>query len=278
MPSRNSSPASPVVHAVSLCLEAVDSERVASPLRLRWGGMLVTLLLRATIPGVTLRSSVRTGVGVLLTGLCLLWLLPMGVPARADGEYFADGFETGSMSSWTAVRSVDTQQNNVQSSDWAARAHSTGTPSYARKTLPSSYADIRYSLSAYVASQGFNPVTLLAIHDAQGASVLSLYLTPTAKLALRNVTNTSSTLSSVTVTQDSWHRLALAVQADGANSEVEVTFDGSVVASLSGPTSLGTTTSLGRIQLGDAASSLAPRGAPWPTSAIPGSALASTAT
>ncbi|MDQ3986384.1 MAG: metallophosphoesterase, partial [Actinomycetota bacterium] len=68
------------------------------------------------------------------------------VQASTPSSIFADGFETGSMSAWTKVVGMTVQQTDVFSGSNSARASTTGTASYANKTLPTDQQDAFYSL------------------------------------------------------------------------------------------------------------------------------------
>src|SRR5436189_2153901 len=61
--------------------------------------------------------------------------------ARAT-PLFTDGFESGSLSNWTASSGFTVQQQLVFAGSYAGRATSTGAPAYTYKTLSQTQADL----------------------------------------------------------------------------------------------------------------------------------------
>ncbi len=199
-----------------------------------------------------MRTSVRCG----LVGWSLALLTASaGSPAIAESSVlFVDGFESGSLASWTTVTSLTTQQQDVATGSWAARATSSGAAaSFARKRLASAENDVVLSAAAKVVTQGRNTVTLMTLRTSSGASLAGVHVTAAGRLALRNFVTSTTEVSPTVVDKGVWHRVSLSARIAGGASELEVMLDGSSVPSLGGTVPLGTT-GVGQVQIGDAAS------------------------
>ncbi len=180
----------------------------------------------------------------------LLWAT--GQAASGDSSLFTDGFEGGDMSSWTAVRGVVAQQQDVLVGDWAATATGSSSSAYARKKLSASTSDPDLTVGLKIASQGSTSVTLMTLRTATGRAVVGLYVTARGKLALRNYVTGTSTVSSASVTKNVWHRLQLVAHVAGDSSRTEVQLDAVAVTALTQTASLGAT-GVAVVQIGDTA-------------------------
>jgi hypothetical protein len=164
---------------------------------------------------------------------------------------FADGFESGTMGSWSSNTGIAIQQLDVYAGVWAARMTSTGAQTWAYEQLPATYTDIAYSLAVKVASQGANSLNLLKFRTATGTAIGGVYLSSTGALAVRNDVSAVSTSSQTVVSRGVWHTVKMHVIIGGAaGSLTEVWLDGARVAALTTGNSLGTTP-VGRVQLGE---------------------------
>jgi chitodextrinase len=166
---------------------------------------------------------------------------------------FSDGFESGDLSRWTAV--VGAPQMTVQSSlryagAWAARQTSTGTATYAYKTLPAGYAELTATAWVYVASRSTS-ATLFGFQKSTGASIVNVYVDTNGRVSLRNNAGSVTTYSSTQLPNGSWHQITLHAVVNGTASSVDVTMDG---ASVPGLTLTGQnlgTSPIARLQLGE---------------------------
>jgi hypothetical protein len=161
---------------------------------------------------------------------------------------FTDGFESGNLSQWTVVSGLTTQQSQVFSGAWAARALAPPV-SQAQKYLGTPVTDVYYRLRFLITSRT-GVAYLGKLRTATGSSIIGVHVSSTGKLAYRNdvagVTRTSTT----TVTNGVWHEVQLHVQIAGASSLVETWYDGAVIGSLTRTENLGSNP-IGRLQLGD---------------------------
>jgi hypothetical protein len=172
------------------------------------------------------------------------------VATPTSSPFFSDGFESEAMDSWTANNGLVVQDDEVHSGVFAARATSTGEPSYANKTLPPATSDVLARFRFKVISRSTATSThLFRVQKGSGAAILYLYLSPTGKLSYRNAIAGTSTMSTVIPTVGEWHEVHLRV-VGGATGDVLVTLDGQAVEELSNPENLGAEP-IGRIRIGD---------------------------
>jgi PKD repeat protein len=163
---------------------------------------------------------------------------------------FSDSFESGGLSQWTGGSRVIAQQAEVFSGAWAARATSSGQPTYAYKSLATSQAELYYQVRLKRISQGAMTVALLRFRTATGTSLARLYLTSTGNLATRNDLTGVNTTSSTAITAGRWYTAQVRLLIDGPSSRIDVWVDGASVDALSKTDSFGSTP-IGRIELGD---------------------------
>ena len=176
-------------------------------------------------------------------------LLPVNA-VGASVSVFTDAFETGNLSQWTSASGVAVQGSDVHGGTYAATASSTGTAAYARKTFSSTYSNLTYSTWFKVISKGANSVQLLRVQTGLGANIVSLFESTTNNLMLRNDVTAANVWSPTIITSGAWHELRLHVIVNGGSSQVEVFYDGTLVAPLSITLNLGTAP-VGRLILGD---------------------------
>jgi chitodextrinase len=162
---------------------------------------------------------------------------------------FSDDFESGSLSKWTNVTNLVTQQQQVFSGSWAARGTSTGAATWAYKRLDASQANLYYRIRFKLVSQA-STVNLLKFRTDSGVSLLGVYMASNGRLAYRNDFSQQSVTSQTSVSTGAWHTLQVHVVINGTASQTETWLDDVRISQLSRTESLGTSP-IGRIQLGE---------------------------
>jgi hypothetical protein len=152
---------------------------------------------------------------------------PPGTPV------FSDDFESGNLSKWTSSGGLVLESSLVHAGSFAVRGNTTTGRTYAKKTLPATYADGYARIYFYLASGYASQVNLLRFRAAADASLGYLYVTTDGKLGLRNDAGAITKLSTTSVTADAWHALELHVAIAGTASSTEVWLDGTKVGDLS---------------------------------------------
>ncbi len=158
---------------------------------------------------------------------------------------FSDGFETGTLSAWTTRSGLTVQTEETHNGAYAARATTTNGATYAKKTLPATYAD-GYARVWYKPISTQSQVNILRFRAIDGTSLGYLYATPAGALAYRNEAAGTAIATSATIPAGSgWHALELHTTTTGL---LEVWVDG--VSALSTTTSL-STSPVGQFQIGE---------------------------
>jgi hypothetical protein len=170
-------------------------------------------------------------------------------PAAA-APLFADGFEHGDLTSWTSTANLSVTTTSARTGAYTAEGVMSAGNTYAKKTLPSTYADA-YARTGFLVKSSSTAVNLLRLRDASGASIGYVYLQTSGKLALHNDTTATNTLSAV-APGGGWHLVELHVFVSGTGSVIEVWLDGVRVSDLSGPVTLGSSP-VGVLQIGETA-------------------------
>ena len=150
----------------------------------------------------------------------------------APGTLFADGFETGDLSQWTTNSGLTAETAHAHTGAFGAEESSTGTTTYAYKTLPGSYPELWASAWVYVVSRSTS-ANLIGFRGSNGGSIINLYLSQTGKLALRNNVGGVTTTSVTGMPAGSWHKVVLHVIVNGSSGSADVSLDGTAVADLS---------------------------------------------
>ena len=167
-----------------------------------------------------------------------------------------DGFESGSLgAAWFDVRGVTVQTQQVSTGSFAARAVSTGTPTYAVGSLPEDAMAVTYAASVRVDSQAKKNATLLAVQTSTGSPVISLYRAGSGRLGFRNHVTATNVNSKVSLPLGAWRQVVLRVVVAGEQGQVEVWFDGSRIGTLSKTQNTGTTP-IRRVQFAETAPSV----------------------
>jgi hypothetical protein len=169
---------------------------------------------------------------------------PVGV-----APVFSDGFESGSFSSWTSSGGLVLQSAIVRSGAFAAEGSTSNGATYAKKTLPSTYAD-GYGRVYFNLRSTSSQVNLLRFRTAADVSLGYVFLSPTGQVGLRNDI-AATTTTSATVAGPGWHAIELHMVVNGTSSSIEVWLDGVRLSALSpSGVNLGTAP-IGRLQIGE---------------------------
>lgn len=164
---------------------------------------------------------------------------------------FADDFETGGLSRWTKIDELYVDTDLVHSGTFAARARGVNDTAHAIRRLGAEESDLHGSAWFRLVSKGpDDAVNLLRFRTSTGSGVVSVYLSPTGKLAVRNEVARTRVVSQVAIAPGSWHELQLHVVVNDSEGEIEVWLDGSGISALSGAAPLGTVP-VSRLQIGE---------------------------
>lgn len=184
--------------------------------------------------------------------LLLLALLP-GIAAAGAGVGFADGFESGGLSKWTAVKGNATVQGSVvHGGVWAARLEAAGSPAYLRRTLGTTTSEI-YARTLFSVQARSTQATLLALLAPDRRPILRVGLAGGGRLFKVAGASGTKKLSLTSAPGSAWHELQLHARVNGKVSMVEVWLDGTRVDDLSGKLALGSDP-VGHLQVGEHAS------------------------
>jgi chitodextrinase len=156
--------------------------------------------------------------------------LPVTTPA--PGALFSDGFETGDLSQWTTNSGMIAQTAHAHAGAYGAEESSTGSTTYAYKTLPGSFTQLWATAWVYVVSRSTS-ANLIGFRGSNGGSIINLYLSQTGKLALRNNVGGVTTTSATGMPSGSWHQVVLHVTINGSSGSADVSLDGQGVSDLS---------------------------------------------
>ena len=172
----------------------------------------------------------------------------------AAAPVFADGFETGSTSGWTSSSGLTVQSADARSGSFAAEASTVAGATFAKQTLPSTYADGYARVGVKIKSQS-SQVNLVRMRDASGNSIGYLFVTAGGFLGFHNDGANTNTVSTTPVGAG-WHALELHLGLNGTASTVEVWLDGTAVSALTTVgTATTTATAIGQLQIGETAAS-----------------------
>jgi phosphatidylinositol-3-phosphatase len=200
---------------------------------------------RAVLVGHGWRLIAAIALGALLIVVTVVVAV---TPARAS-TIFADGFESGDLSNWTANFGLVAQQQDVFAGTWAARAQGSGTRAYAYDQLPSAIPEVTAGTRFDVLSNS-TPVVLLRLQTASGSNLMTLSLTKTGKMLERNDVSGRTTRISAAPAKGVWHHVVVHALIDGTAGHIDVALDDPATPQISNVESLGTTP-IGRLQLGD---------------------------
>jgi chitodextrinase len=156
----------------------------------------------------------------------------LSVITPAPGTLLSDGFETGDLSQWTTNSGMTAETAHAHTGAYGAEESSTGATTYAYKTLPGSYTELRGTVWVYVVSRSTS-ANLIGWRGSNGGSIINLYLSQTGKLALRNNVGGVTTTSATGMATGGWHQVTLHVVIGASTGSVDVSLDGTAVSDLS---------------------------------------------
>ena len=173
------------------------------------------------------------------------------VNVNGGAVVFSDGFESGDLSQWTSVTgNIEGQSSLVHSGTYAAEETSTGSGTYARKTLGGSYTNLWAQAWVYVVSHSTSSA-FFSFRTSSGASILYVYVNASGDLSVRNDAGGVTTYSTTQVPAGSWHLVTLHAQINGTNSSLDVSLDGTQVPGLTLTGQNLGTSPVAMLQLGD---------------------------
>jgi acid phosphatase len=199
-----------------------------------------------------LAGNMRRGVAAIALGALLsIVVLVVTVAPAAALTIFADGFESGDLSGWTANVGLVAQQQDVLAGAWAARAQGNASPAYAYEQLPSASPSLTAETWFDVVSHSTR-VRLLRLETASGSNLVTLSMNMAGELVERNDVSGTITRTSLVPANGVWHHLVVHALVNGTAGAVEVSLDDPATPQISNLESLGMTP-IGRLQLGDSA-------------------------
>jgi hypothetical protein len=207
--------------------------------------ILPSAIERAVLAGHRWRRLATIAFGALLA---ILTVVVTDVPATAS-TVFADGFESGDLSNWTANFGLVAQQQDVFAGMWAARAQGSASGAYASEQLPSATPELTAGTRFDVVSNS-TPVVLLRLQTASGSNLMTLSLTKTGKMQERNDLSGKITRISAVPAKGVWHHVVVHALINGTAGHIDVALDDPGTPQISNVESLGTTP-ISRLQLGD---------------------------
>lgn len=183
--------------------------------------------------------TITVAAGATATANFGLWRAPL----------FSDGFESGTMASWTSSTGLTVQSATVHSGTYAAEGSTLNGMTYAIKQLGGGgYQDLYYRsyFDIKSLSTGF---TLMADQTASGGGIVRLYANPQGQLVLWNDV-TQLTTTGPTLSLGTWHSAELHVNTSGLVLTTDVWVDGAPVPAFSTTSATLGIPAVGQVQLG----------------------------
>ncbi|MCW2621961.1 MAG: metallophosphoesterase, partial [Frankiales bacterium] len=147
---------------------------------------------------------------------------------------FQNGFESGALSAWSSSAGLVVQTGTVHTGTFAAEGRTTVGNTFAKRTLPATYAD-GYARVAFDVLSQTSQVNLLRLRDSASGSLGYVYLDPSGRLAFRNDVTATSSVSPL-VPGPGWHDVELRIAVDStagtATGTVQVWLDNVLVPAL----------------------------------------------
>ena len=173
---------------------------------------------------------------------------PASNAASVTTLLFFDGFESGNLSLWSSSLGLQAQQGTAFAGLWAARGSSTGTATYALKTLSPTRTSVYFETRFNIAALKKSTVNLLRFRTSTGTPLLTVYADePPRRLYYRNeVTGTNFT--SVNTDTGIWHDIRAHISVSGTSSLIELWYDGTKI--VTSTQNLGTNP-IGQLELGN---------------------------
>jgi hypothetical protein len=177
----------------------------------------------------------------------------LGTPADVTipGAAFADGFESGTLSAWTASQGGVIDEGAGVRGTRAVRfdVHGTGR-GYAFRTLAAPIPDALTELRFELDTRADNVVEILSLRSQSGSGLATLLVDRAGHLAVREEPTGIVTASRKVVDDGAPHVLRVRAIVDGSRRALLVRLDGGKVGALSGDRQLGAA-ALGRVRIGD---------------------------
>jgi Calcineurin-like phosphoesterase len=198
-------------------------------------------------------QKLTAALGVMALALGLQLAGAAGAASASAPVLFADGFESGSTGAWsTGTGLVVGAAAPVADGTYAARATMTGAAAYVQRTLATTTTEATTSVKVNLASiSGTSSVNFLKLRTATGTALAEVFITPSRVLGLRNDVTAAATNSTTIVTTGTWHTVTLHAIIAGTTSTLDVTYDGTPLATLGSTTANLGTIPIGRIQIGE---------------------------
>src|SRR3954452_2840599 len=98
---------------------------------------------------------------------------------------FADGFESGNVSAWSATSGMTAQQAFVATGTWAAEGTSTGAAVWANRSLATPQSDV-YARVRFDVRSLSTTTNLLKLRTRTGSSLLTVYESSVTQIGVRN--------------------------------------------------------------------------------------------
>ncbi len=165
-------------------------------------------------------------------------IAPMQVASAVT--LFTEGFESGNLSNWTSTTAFTAQQAIVRTGSWAGRASASSGPAFASKTIPAQ-TDVYLRAFTRVASHAGTNQILRMSSSAGGGSLVSLNLTNSHQLQVKNNVLATTRSTGVTLAQGTFVDLQLHLRIDGTNGSVDLWVNGVMAPGLAGAWNFGTT-------------------------------------
>jgi chitodextrinase len=173
---------------------------------------------------------------------------PASTAASVTTLLFFDGFETGDFSLWTNSVGLQAQQGTAFAGVWAARGSSTGTPTYAIKTLSATRTSVYFETRFNIAALKKSTVNLLRFRTASGTPLLTVYVDePPRRIYYRNEV-TGGNFTTLNVDTGVWHTIRAHISVSGSSSLIELWYDGTKI--VTSTQNLGTNP-IGQLELGN---------------------------
>lgn len=165
---------------------------------------------------------------------------------------FSDGFESGSLSSWSTFGGLTIDGTRTHLGTFSA--HASITPAYAKKVLPTTYPDGYFRTYFYLAAGYATQVNVMRYRTSADGSLGYLYVTSAGLLGMRNDVGVVNTVTTASVSSNVWHSLEFHLTVAGTASATEVWLDGAPVPALVFGGQNWGTTNIGKVQIGEVAS------------------------
>ena len=173
---------------------------------------------------------------------------PASNAASVTTPLFFDGFETGNLSLWTTSINLQAQQGTAFAGLWAARGSSTGTATYALKTLSPTRTSVYFETRFNIAALKKSTVNLLRFRTASGTPLLTVYADePPRRIYYRNEV-AGANFTTVNVDTGVWHDIRAHISVSGSSSLIELWYDGTKI--VTSTQNLGTAP-IGQLELGN---------------------------